>query len=163
MLLYFHSANGRLFNFFSDKKIVTVKWGDALLICNNPEGENPHSAVFKLQLQPSFRGDPDGFKVRFGDSRQQKKKITPGDLLTHYYEIPGRYYAVLEYNNTPLDTIAIFLKLMDGQLLREWIGTQFVYIRSSSIHYPNAAAFMLQQVKYFVRELILIEHFILIL
>ena len=79
------------------------------LICNNPEGENPHSATFKIQLPENFSGDAANFKIDFGDGRRERK-ITPGLLVTHYYEIPGRHYAVLKYNDFPLDTIPIYLK-----------------------------------------------------
>lgn len=79
------------------------------LVCNNPEGENPHSATFKIQLPENFSGDTANFKVDFGDGRRERK-IIPGPLFTHYYEIPGRYYAVLKYNDLPLDTAALYLK-----------------------------------------------------
>jgi len=78
-------------------------------ICNNPEGGNPHSAAFRVKLPPTFNGDTTNFMVDFGDGRLERK-ITPGTLLTHYYEVPGRYYAVLKYNDLPLDTATVYLK-----------------------------------------------------
>ncbi|MEO5999080.1 MAG: hypothetical protein ABIN89_20060 [Chitinophagaceae bacterium] len=81
----------------------------AQLICNNPEGTNPHSAVFKLKLPDDFKGNADNFAINFGDGRTPRK-ISTSNLLTHYYEIPGRYYPVLMYDNLPLDTVAVYLR-----------------------------------------------------
>ena len=79
------------------------------LICNNPEGTNPHSAVFKLKLPSGFQGDANNFLLNFADGRMPRP-INASKLLTHYYEIPGRYYPVLTYNNIPLDTVSVYLK-----------------------------------------------------
>jgi hypothetical protein len=103
----------------ANKAIPDIHPGEARLVCNNPEGENPHSAVFKLELSKNFSGIPDSFSVHFGDSRRPKK-ILPGVLLTHYYEVPGRYYARLMYNGKDVDTIAIYLRS------REWTATATV-------------------------------------
>ncbi|MES2777379.1 MAG: hypothetical protein V4722_24585 [Bacteroidota bacterium] len=78
-------------------------------ICNNPEGENPHSAAFRMQLPGDFTGDTSGFTVDFNDGKVEKK-IIPGSLLTHYYEIPGRYYPILKYNGLTVDTAFVYLK-----------------------------------------------------
>jgi hypothetical protein len=95
---------------FNKKEDPTlINTGGIKLICNNPEGENPHSAIFKIQLPENFSGDTANFKVDFGDGKQERK-IIPGLLVTHYYEIPGRYYAVLKYNDLSLDTIPLYLK-----------------------------------------------------
>lgn len=79
------------------------------LVCSNPEGENPHSANFHFELPKDFGGDLSNFTVDFGDARREKK-IIPGKLVTHFYEIPGRYYAVLKYGGQPLDTVSLYLK-----------------------------------------------------
>lgn len=91
-----------------DKEVI-LQSGEAKLICNNPEGESPHSAVFKLQLQAGFSASTEKFTIDFGDGHFERK-ILPGFLVTHYYEVPGRYYAVLKYNSLGLDTIPIYLK-----------------------------------------------------
>lgn len=83
--------------------------GDAVFTCNNPEGGNPHSAVFKLTLAENFTGNTDGFTISFGDGKTPRK-ILPGVLLTHYYEIPGRYFARLLYNEKAIDTTTIYLR-----------------------------------------------------
>ncbi|AXY73893.1 hypothetical protein D3H65_07825 [Paraflavitalea soli] len=93
----------------ANKAVADIDPGDARLVCNNPEGENPHSAVFKLVLAENFAGIRDSFSIHFGDSRRPKK-ILPGVLLTHYYEVPGRYYARLVYNGKDIDTVAIYLQ-----------------------------------------------------
>lgn len=82
---------------------------DAELICNNPEGENPHSAVFKLQLAKGFALDKSKFSIDFGDGRPERN-IYPGVLVTHYYEVPGRFYPVLKYDGKSMDTVSIYLK-----------------------------------------------------
>ncbi len=81
----------------------------AALICSNPEGTNPHSAVFRLNLPADFNGQAGNFLVKFGDGRSLRP-ISTLRPTTHYYEIPGRYYAVLLYNNLPIDTVPIYLK-----------------------------------------------------
>lgn len=88
---------------------VTIHPGDARLICSNPEGENPHSAVFKLIPAMGFAGNPDSFYLHFEDGKRPRR-ITPGILLTHYYEIPGRYYPTLRYNDITIDTAFVYLK-----------------------------------------------------
>ncbi len=79
------------------------------LICNNPEGGNPHSATFKIQLPANFSGDLSQFTVDFGDGRRERP-VTSLAVFTHYYQVPGRYYAVLKYNSVPVDTVAVYLK-----------------------------------------------------
>lgn len=69
----------------------------------------PHSTIFQLQLPDQFDLPADRFTLSFGDHRTDKK-ISPGELLTHYYETPGRYYAVLRYEGQPVDTIPVFIK-----------------------------------------------------
>ncbi len=81
----------------------------AQFTCSNPEGLNPHSAVFKLVIPKNFRGDRGKYTIDFGDGKRELQ-ITDGLLLTHYYEIPGRYYAYLKYDGAKVDTIPIYLK-----------------------------------------------------
>ncbi|MBN9384299.1 MAG: hypothetical protein J0H74_26340 [Chitinophagaceae bacterium] len=69
----------------------------------------PLSTIFQLQLPDKFDLPADGFTLSFGDHRSDKK-IRPGELITHYYETPGRYYAVLNYEGRPVDTVPIYVK-----------------------------------------------------
>lgn len=78
------------------------------LVCNNPVGGNPHSAVFRLQVPASFRGDSSLFCVAFGD-KEMKYPMLPGAVMTHYYETPGRFYVTLLYNTQVLDTVPVYL------------------------------------------------------
>lgn len=81
----------------------------AELICKNPEGENPHTAAFMIRPLMELSGDTSGYKVDFGDGRSAKT-VPVNKIFNYYYEIPGAYYAVLKYNDIPLDTVTIFLK-----------------------------------------------------
>jgi len=83
--------------------------GQATLICKKPEGGAPYSASFKIQLTKKFSGDPEKFTIDFGDGKTENK-IFHNALFTHYYEVPGRYYAVLKYSGLPLDTASIYLQ-----------------------------------------------------
>lgn len=98
------------------------------LVCENPIGGNPHSAIFRLKL-------PEGFPPRFpdllldyGDGKHEKLN-PPNTLITHYYEIPGRYYATLNYRDERLDTIPVYLKT-DG-----WTATGTM-VRDTTRVYP---------------------------
>lgn len=117
-----------LFN--KNENPVAVNIRGIRLICNNPEGENPHSATFKIQLPENFSGDTANFKVDFGDGRRERK-IIPGPLFTHYYEIPGRYYAILKYNDLPLDTVALYLKT------NGWTGTAVMQHDTTRVYPVN--------------------------
>jgi hypothetical protein len=82
---------------------------NARLICQNPVGENPHSAAFVIQGMPSVTGPDNHYTIEFGDGK--KISLTGGDsLYSHYYEVPGRYSAVLMKNGIPLDTASVYLK-----------------------------------------------------
>ncbi len=104
------------------------------LVCSNPIGGNPHSAVFRVQVTNAFKGDSSGFLIQFGD-RQRDQPILPGTVLTHYYEVPGRYYAVLRYKDLPVDTVAIYLKTQG------WTATAWSYLDTTRVYPLEAPAF----------------------
>lgn len=79
------------------------------LICKNPVGENPHSAIFHLDLPDGFPAHFPDFVLDYGDGKHEILN-RPNTLVTHYYEMPGRYYATLKYRETDLDTIPIYIK-----------------------------------------------------
>ncbi|MDF2193483.1 hypothetical protein [Paraflavitalea sp. CAU 1676] len=85
-----------------------LKPGSVTLVCNNPEGNNPHSAIFKL-VTVDKQLEKENFDIDFGDA-QRIEPITAGSLLTHYYEMPGRYYALLSYQGVVIDTAVVYLK-----------------------------------------------------
>jgi hypothetical protein len=79
------------------------------LSCKNPEGKNPHSAVFSFRVDKDFQGDLSKFTINYGDGRPERP-VKSGVMFTHYYEIPGRYFAVLKYDGMPADTTAVYLR-----------------------------------------------------
>lgn len=79
------------------------------LVCSNPVGDNPHSAVFRLEMPEKFKGDSGKFHIVFGDG-ERDRPIRPGAVLTHYYEKPGRFYATLHYDSRVIDTVPVYLK-----------------------------------------------------
>jgi hypothetical protein len=108
--------------------------GVAKLICNNATGESPHSAVFSLQLPPSFSVDKSKFTIDFGDGRTEGK-IVSGILLTHFYESPGRYYAILKYDGMHIDTIPVYLTT------HEWTATAKMQQDTTRVYPVNANLF----------------------
>jgi hypothetical protein len=81
----------------------------ASLVCQNPIGENPHSAAFVVRGIPDIAEIKSQYTIEFGDGR--KIPVAAGDsLYSHYYEVPGRYSAVLKKNNVALDTASVYLK-----------------------------------------------------
>lgn len=101
---------GLLVRYNRSGQTITNPLGKVRLICQNPEGNAaPHSVVFRLQVPEGFHLPTAPFTVDFGD-RKPIKNIRPGELVTHFYEIPGRYYAVLRYEERLLDTIPVYLK-----------------------------------------------------
>ncbi|CAG5072452.1 hypothetical protein DYBT9623_04158 [Dyadobacter sp. CECT 9623] len=80
----------------------------AEMICRNPEGGNPHSAFFALKGIRTAGGAAD-YHIEFGDGR--KMKLTDSDsVVSHYYEVPGRFLAVLKKDQQVLDSATIYLK-----------------------------------------------------
>lgn len=103
---------GLLARYNLNKKEITNPLGKVRLICQNPEGNTaPHSVVFRLQIPEGLHltTEQQQFTIDFGDNRPVRK-IRPGELVTRFYEIPGRYYAVLKYEEQPLDTFPIYLR-----------------------------------------------------
>lgn len=93
--------------------VVSGKWKepatrDIRLVCKNPVGENPHSAVFVLR---GFRDVADlsqDLTIHFGDGR--KLKLDGKDsIYSHYYEVPGRYFAILKNRDVTLDSTTVYL------------------------------------------------------
>ncbi|MCH5719300.1 hypothetical protein [Niabella hibiscisoli] len=92
--------------FFTYSKSALPK--DIKLICKNPEGQTPHSALFSLKIPDNYNAENE-FTIDFGDG-EARKSIAPNTTLSHYYEIPGRYYALLRYQDKILDTSVVYLK-----------------------------------------------------
>ncbi|MDQ6480144.1 hypothetical protein [Dyadobacter sp. LHD-138] len=95
--------------FLFREKIFPSRVEQVSLICKNPVGENPHSAVFVLRGISQNHGQSAPYVIEFGDG----KKITTNgkdSLFSHYYEQPGRYFAVLKHLDQVLGTATVYLK-----------------------------------------------------
>ncbi|REA64412.1 hypothetical protein DSL64_02345 [Dyadobacter luteus] len=100
------------------------------LECSNPVGKNPHSAAFTVRGLPvSF---DDHYLIEFGDGR--KVSVTAGDsLYSHYYEVPGRYLAVLKRGSQSLDTVSVYLKT------DAWTATAEMMFDTTRVYPVNTA------------------------
>lgn len=94
-----------LFYFYkSDDFISNVK-----LVCLNPNGQVPHSAIFKLDIKGTLTDDSSNFNIDFADFKPKKSNFKDS-LVNHYYEAPGMYFPVLYHNKTPIDTASVYLQ-----------------------------------------------------
>ncbi|GAB3794085.1 hypothetical protein GCM10028819_06990 [Spirosoma humi] len=78
------------------------------LVCRNPLGENPHSAVFQLK-HPGPIVEAGTYSILFGDGKRERLNATDS-IATHYYERPGRYFAILQRDGVPIDTSTVYLQ-----------------------------------------------------
>ncbi|GAB4029585.1 hypothetical protein [Spirosoma jeollabukense] len=78
------------------------------LICRNPLGENPHSAVFQLK-HPGSKVETGTYSILFGDGKREHLNATDS-IATHYYERPGRYFAILQRDGVNIDTSTVYLQ-----------------------------------------------------
>lgn len=90
------------------KKLKEPALPEVRLICKNPVGENPHSAVFVLRGFEDAAELSDGFQIDFGDGRRVKLN-GQDSIYSHYYEVPGRYFATLRSNGTTIDSATVYL------------------------------------------------------
>ncbi len=88
----------------SDDYISNVK-----LVCLNPNGQVPHSALFKLDIKGTLTADSSNFNIDFADFKPKKSNFKDS-LVNHYYEAPGMYFPVLYHNNTSIDTASVYLQ-----------------------------------------------------
>lgn len=79
------------------------------LICRNPLGENPHSAVFEIKRLTPDTDQSLHYTILFGDGKRENLNANDS-LYTHYYERPGRYFAILQQNGVNIDTATIYLR-----------------------------------------------------
>ncbi|WP_295712734.1 hypothetical protein [Mucilaginibacter sp.] len=90
-----------------DKGSIEVK--NVALQCLNPVGQTPHSAFFKLDVKGILPDSASKFCIDFGDEKLKRKSFNDS-LISHYYEVPGRYYPQLYYKNKPIDTAYVYLQ-----------------------------------------------------
>ncbi|GAB2673268.1 hypothetical protein GCM10027036_28390 [Flavihumibacter cheonanensis] len=117
--------------FLQKMKDDRILQGSVRLLCLNPEGANPHTALFKLQTEQEEMTTSGGFSIDFNDGKS-KRAIQPGELLNHYFEMPGVYYPILYYNNQPIDTSRVSLQS------NEWTATASI-LRDTTRVYPISA------------------------
>ncbi|WP_316837919.1 hypothetical protein [Pedobacter nutrimenti] len=87
---------------------------DVNLICENPYGSVPHTAVFKLSSKTNFDKNKE-FQVDFLDEAQ-RTDINGDRKITKFFRNPGVVYATLLYHNKPIDTTSVFL------LTKGWVA-----------------------------------------
>ena len=78
------------------------------LICENPFGNVPHTAVFKLKSNKTLK-DGDEYKVDFMDEALQSP-ISGKKEIAKFFRNPGVVYATLLYHDKPIDTVSIFMQ-----------------------------------------------------
>jgi hypothetical protein len=91
--------------FFSNQAEVT----NVKLICLNPNGKSPHSAIFKLGVKGTLSDESSTFTVDFADAKPKRSTFT-NSIVNHYYETPGRYFPMLYHKNTIIDTAYVYLQ-----------------------------------------------------
>lgn len=81
---------------------------DVSLICENPIGEVPHTAVFKLGSQKTLDED-EKFDIDFMDEAAAVT-ISGKREITQFFRNPGVVYAKLFYKGRAIDTTAILMQ-----------------------------------------------------
>lgn len=78
------------------------------LVCENPVGDVPHTAVFKLK-DTLGKISNHAFQVDFLDEALPAT-IKSGTKVTKFFRNPGVVYATLSYKGKPVDTVSVLLK-----------------------------------------------------
>ncbi|MDQ1141801.1 hypothetical protein [Pedobacter agri] len=89
-------------------EIDQVKPGEVSLICENPNGEVPHTAVFKLSRLGNVNEDKQ-FTINFMDEGPLKT-ITANQEVVQFFKNPGVVHVRLFYKNKAIDTIAVSMQ-----------------------------------------------------
>jgi len=97
------------------------------LHCLNPIGQTPHSAFFKLDVKGTLPDSASNFFIDFGDGKLKKASFRD-TLLSHYYEVPGRYYPILYYKNRSIDTAYVYLQT------KGWTATAALWKDTSRVY-----------------------------
>jgi hypothetical protein len=92
--------------FFILKSVHPVS--DTELICENPFGNVPHTAVFKLKSKLPHIGNEE-FKIDFMDEALQTP-ISGKKEIAKFFRNPGVVYATLLYHDKPIDTISVYMQ-----------------------------------------------------
>ena len=86
-----------------------VEIKNVTLNCLNPVGETPLSAFFKLDVKGKLPDSSSNFFIDFKDGKFSRASFR-NNLISHYYEVPGRYYPLLYYKKKPIDTAFVYLQ-----------------------------------------------------
>ncbi|WP_293312612.1 hypothetical protein [Pedobacter sp. UBA5917] len=78
------------------------------LICENPFGNVPHTAVFRLESKSVLK-DSDDFKVDFMDEALQSS-ISGKKKIAKFFRNPGVVYVTLLYHDKPIDTVSVYMQ-----------------------------------------------------
>ncbi|ARS40179.1 hypothetical protein CA265_11150 [Sphingobacteriaceae bacterium GW460-11-11-14-LB5] len=81
---------------------------DAKLVCENPVGNVPHTAVFKLKSGTSVNNNEE-FKIDFMDEALPSA-ISGKKEVAKFFRNPGVVYATLLYQDKPIDTVAVYMR-----------------------------------------------------
>lgn len=103
IILVFSAAAAAAYFFLSDNDSN----GKIKLVCINPEGFSLHSAIFKLANTQEHI--PEDLSIGFGDGKQNRR-ISKGQIVSHYYEKPGRFFPKLYYKGKVIDSTVVYLK-----------------------------------------------------
>ncbi|ETZ22061.1 hypothetical protein [Pedobacter sp. V48] len=78
------------------------------LVCENPFGSVPHTAVFKLESKVPFDQNEE-YQVDFMDEALVSS-IKGKNKTTKFFRNPGVVYATLLYHNKPIDTTSAYMQ-----------------------------------------------------
>lgn len=78
------------------------------LVCENPVGQVPHTAVFKL-LSKEPLDEPEQYSLDFMDEAPMAR-ISGQKEKTQFFRNPGVVYVKLLYKGIPIDTATIFMQ-----------------------------------------------------
>ena len=94
---------GLFFYFNKEKGLNSVK-----LVCENPFGSVPHTAVFALKSDRSFDKEEE-FRL---DCMEEAlpATITGNDKITRFFKNPGVVYVTLYRHDKPIDTVSVCLQ-----------------------------------------------------
>lgn len=98
-----------LFLFWKKGEVPTGGVDPVRLVCKNPLGENPHSAIFQVEGAAPLPDPAAALHLDFGDGKPVARVDAFNHPYTHYYEKPGRYFAVLRQGKRSLDTATVYL------------------------------------------------------
>lgn len=86
----------------------TILPGDISLVCENPIGTVPHTAIFKLVPKKSITAN-EVFSIDFMDEAPITK-ISGNDQITQFFRNPGVVYARLLHDGKPIDTCTVLME-----------------------------------------------------